>query len=423
MSVRPERPHRTQVDDEGPSPSPDRAILFVSHDAWRTGAPTVLLHFLRWMKTNTDIRFITLLREGVGDLRPEFERLGPVFAWNEMCSNEVPRTKPSMAARLVNRVLPQSSRPPATFSARGPFINYLREANVGLIYSNTITNGEILEALTDPTRAVITHVHELEYWILHRMDPANLEQNRRFTSHFVAVSDAVREFLVNQLGIDRDRIDLVYEFVPVDSLRRTEMPSRVRERLGVPKNAFVVGGAGTTDWRKAPDLFVQLAAVVRRDRPDQVVHFVWVGGEHQGARFAALWHDVTRAGVADRVHFVGIQPNPLDYFDAFDVFALTSREDPFPLVCLEAASAGKPIVCFDLSGGAREFVEHDAGMVVPYLDLNAMAGAIRRLSDDPQLRSRLGRRAAEKVRQRHDVNVVAPLLIDVIRRFLPPVRQ
>jgi glycosyltransferase involved in cell wall biosynthesis len=62
----------------------------------------------------------------------------------------------------------------------------------------------------------------------------------------------------------------------------------------------------------------------------------------------------------------------LKYFAAFDVFALVSREDPFPVVCLEAASLGKPIVCFNSSDGEKEFVENDCGFVVPDLDIEIM---------------------------------------------------
>jgi glycosyltransferase involved in cell wall biosynthesis len=382
-------------------------ILFISHDAWRTGAPTVLLHFLRWFKANADVPFLILLREGLGELRPDFERLAPVFAWNEMGGDRFP-------IRVGRWGMSR---------ARRRFIDDLTSWQIGLIYSNTITNGEVLEALADPGRPVVTHVHELEYWIRNRINAADVERCRRYTSRFVAVSQAVMDNMVSNLRIPAEDIDVIYDFITADSRPVQEQPVSLRERLGIPKEAFVVCGAGTTDWRKGPDLFVQLAALVSRPQRARVAYFVWVGGEHEGPDFAALWHDVRRAGIADRVHFVGRQVNILDYFEACDVFAMVSREDPFPLVCLEAASRRKPIVCFEGSGGAREFVEDDAGMVVPYLDLNAMAKAIHCLLHNPRLRSELGGRGAEKVRSRHDVSVAGPQILNVIRRFLPTVVQ
>src|SRR6187399_2669791 len=53
-------------------------ILFVSHDAGRTGAPLVLLNFQRWLKEHTGVKFATILRRR-GPLEAEFARLGEVF--------------------------------------------------------------------------------------------------------------------------------------------------------------------------------------------------------------------------------------------------------------------------------------------------------------------------------------------------------
>jgi glycosyltransferase involved in cell wall biosynthesis len=104
------------------------------------------------------------------------------------------------------------------------------------------------------------------------------------------------------------------------------------------------------------------------------------------------------AGLDHKVFFIGQRPeNQVGaYFRASDIFSLTSREDPFPLVNLEAMSYGLPIVAFREAGGAQEALLPDAGIVVPYLDTTAMAEAIVSLIRDESLRQRLGRKAAEK---------------------------
>ena len=95
-----------------------------------------------------------------------------------------------------------------------------------------------------------------------------------------------------------------------------------------------------------------------------------------------------------------------------------SREDSYPLVCLEAASLAKPILCFDRAGGEREFVEEDCGFVVPYLQVEMMAERTLELLGSAELRQRMGERAKAKVRERHDVSVSAPRILEVIRRLL-----
>ena len=113
-----------------------------------------------------------------------------------------------------------------------------------------------------------------------------------------------------------------------------------------------------------------------------------------------------------------LKRNPLDYFALFDVSVSLSREDPFPLVVLEAASMGKPTVCFDRAGGAKEFVEEDCGYVVPYLDIQAMSSKVVDLLKSVELRQRLGRNALNKVRARCDVQVGGPQLLAVIENFV-----
>ena len=240
------------------------------------------------------------------------------------------------------------------------------------------------------------------------------------TSHYIAASESVRKNLVENHSIPEDKINLIYEFIPVqlvDSDRKTAVRRKVRRELGIPGEDFIVGACGTIDWRKGSDLFVQLASLMRRYQVDRPVWFVWLGGVLEGIAYNQLRHDIRLLGLENRVKFLGARADALKYYCAFDVFVMTSREDPFPLVCLEAASVGVPIVCFDKAGGARELVDGDSGYVVPYLDLADMADKVSALLNSEELRLRCGRHAAQKTRQLYDVEIVAPKILEVIRRF------
>jgi glycosyltransferase involved in cell wall biosynthesis len=93
------------------------------------------------------------------------------------------------------------------------------------------------------------------------------------------------------------------------------------------------------------------------------VRFLWLGGETTGDRVLEFAHDVQALGLQGVCQRVAANSNVFDYYCAMDVFALTSREDPFPLVMLEAGSLGIPVVCFAGSGGTQEFVQDDAGLI------------------------------------------------------------
>ncbi len=119
------------------------------------------------------------------------------------------------------------------------------------------------------------------------------------------------------------------------------------------------------------------------------------------------------------VHLLPPGGNYLDYVACFDLFTLTSREDPYPLVILEAGLNHNPVLCFDGSGGSPDFVGTDTGCLVPYLDLSAMVSALARLTDNPAERTRLGNLFYERA-MAHDVAALVPKLLAKLNAvFLP----
>jgi glycosyltransferase involved in cell wall biosynthesis len=389
-------------------PSPP-SILFVSHDASRTGAPIALLTFLRWLRANTDYRFEILLGSG-GPLEPAFESVAPTT------TADVP------AGRYLGHL--SANVPPVLLKVwRKERLRSIarRLSKADLVYSNTLQNGSLLRALWRPGQNVLSHVHELEWWLGYRTAARDLGFTKEVTEHYVACSRVTLENLASTEGVPSEQITLCHAFITVDEVELAQARAdrqATRRRLGISPDALVVGGVGTMDWRKGPDLFVQLAAMVTRRLPKEDVHFVWAGGDADGPTRGGLLMDAKRLDLGDRIRFIGPMERPAQLFAAMDVFALTSREDPFPLVMLEAAAAGVPLVCFTGGGGAPEFAHPDAGRVSAYLDVACMADAVSDLLEREDERQRMGRIAAERVRKRHTVDQAGPVLVDVIRSSL-----
>jgi glycosyltransferase involved in cell wall biosynthesis len=100
------------------------------------------------------------------------------------------------------------------------------------------------------------------------------------------------------------------------------------------------------------------------------------------------------------------------------VFALTSREDPFPLVALEAASMEKPIIFFENAGGIPELFTNDkGGMQVSFGNIEEMALAILYLYDNPEIRIKKGKEAA-KLTKDYDIDIIGQKIEKVIDDFI-----
>ncbi len=153
----------------------------------------------------------------------------------------------------------------------------------------------------------------------------------------VAVSSTTRSILIRFWGIPAERIVVVPNGIDTDRLRITEdARSRSRQALGLPENARLVVGAGRLVEGKRFDVLIDAV-----DRLGPQAH-VLIAGE--GPERAALQQRAVSAGVADRVHLVGVVDDILDVLAPADLFASASVVETYGIAIMEAYVAGLPVV-------------------------------------------------------------------------------
>lgn len=348
-------------------------LTILGHGAERTGPPVHLLRVLRWIAANApEVEVdVGLLRDG-------------------------PLLDATAALAPVTVVGPEPTRSVAGLG---------RHADIVLV--NTAGSIAALPALDQPPRVLVTHVHELAEGFSFHLSPALRRSVLERSDALLAVSRAVASMLRTHVG-EAAAIPIHAGFVEPEQVAAAAADPVTRAELGAHHGEVVIAACGTLDWRKAPDLFV--AALARLVASGIPARGVWIGGDPSGAVGTAARRDADALGLGDRVRFVGEQPDPIRWMAAADVFVLTAREDAFPLVGLEAAALGLPTVCFD-AGGLPELVSDDAGTVVAYPDVDAMARALAGLATDPARRTALGTVARERVLARHVPDVAVPALL------------
>jgi glycosyltransferase involved in cell wall biosynthesis len=393
-------------------------VLFIGHDGTRTGAPIVLLDILRWLKKHARLDFALLLERG-GPLTDDYRAICPVWVMQSdvFCPSSFERAV-KWLPKLGTRTWNYFHRKRATVLR-----NKIERFGPSLLYANTVATRRAVELLAPLRLPLILHGHELEMWIQLETGTADFDFLAERTARFIAASEAVSRNFVDNHGIPAERIEIVPEFTDTsrvpDGSRESRRLALCKELNIEPSESMFVGAAGTLDWRKGADLFMQVAAKVI-PRAEKPTHFIWLGGDPKNTMGRNLEFDLGKLNLQGRVHFLGSRPNAIDYIDLFDVFVLTSREDPFPIVMLEAGSLQKPVVCFDQSGGAPDFVESDAGLVAPYLDVDAMAEHVRTLLADAALRTRLGDAGAAKVAAHYDVAHSGKRILEIIACMSQP---
>ncbi len=361
-------------------------ILFISHDAARFGAQMVLIYLMRWLKNHAwvDMRLLLL---GGGDLLPSFQEIAPT-----LLIEDLPTNNQLGAVRY--------------FSGR-----------VDLIYGNSAVSAQIYDWLAELNVPIITHVHELEQSLQRFAGARTLELMLRYTNHYITASQAVLDNLVDSHHVDINRGSVVHAFIePLEkSPPQPDQRHALRKALGLKGKDILVFGCGTRDWRKGADLFVEVARLATGQSTVNV-NFCWVGDGTDG-RIPAMEQLIAQYGLENRVQLFSSHQNPRELFQAGDLFLLPSREDPFPLVCLEAAECGLPIICFQEAGSMPLFVADEIGFVVPFENIRLMAEKVSLLASDPVLRNQLGIAARNKLLATHISDLEVPRILAVCREL------
>jgi glycosyltransferase involved in cell wall biosynthesis len=174
---------------------------------------------------------------------------------------------------------------------------------------------------------------------------------------------------------------------------------------------FVVGTVGRLSAEKGFDVLLRAAARVPG------IEVVLVG---QGPEAEPLQALAVELGIADRVHLTGWVEDSREYLVGYDVFALPSHTEGFPLTTLEAMLGGVAVVASDVGGVSESVVHERTGLLVRPGDVDGLAAALGRLVDDEGLRRRLAEDGRALVRERFTAPTMArrweELYLEVLSR-------
>lgn len=348
-------------------------VILVVHETSRTGAPVLGWNIGRHLAQRYNV-FSVLLRGG--ELTPAFEALS--------CETVGP----------FDGVL---TDPTALELVLAP---WLTQRRFRYAVVNSIESRPVLPCLTRAGVPTLLLVHEYGTYVW----PAkSLRQ----------ALDTATEVVFPAASVARSSLEvhpvLAQRGFHVIAQGMSEVPAEERvEALATPEQPanphlqdlqrrheegqFIVTGAGSVNLRKGVDVFIAVAADVKRLAAGRPIHFLWVGDGYKPADDMGysvyLKEQLERAGVQADVTIMDGIPSLDPVYALTDVFLLASRLDPMPNVSIDAVCRGIPVVCFQEASGMADLLRADpdtAVGVVPYLDTHGAASVIARLASNPAL--------------------------------------
>ena len=367
-------------------------ILFIGHEASRTGAPILLLRIIKHIKSVTSEDIHIILKQG-GVLEKEYQMYcNKISIWHTDWYYEK-----SLIQRLKNRVFNNNR-------SQNNIVAFYNKNKPKVVFNNTVANGIILKKIFNPDIPVISFIHELQSVIdMHFLYSEETNFLFEKSTEFITPSKATMINLSKNNNIKLSAINVCYGSVSNISTnnKSSKEYERLKKQFKISDKTFLIGGCGTLGWRKGSDLFLK---VCNQLQTEGNFKFIWIGVNKKSQSYNEFIYEANKYDLEDKLITISTVEDINKYYELLDLFLMTSREDPFPLVNLEAASFGIPIICFEDSGGSEELIEENTGFIVPYGDTSKMSQKALEIYNSPKLRLKLSKGIAKQARKFNNNN-------------------
>lgn len=364
-------------------------VLFISNDASLTGAPILLLHFLQLIQEKDLWKAYILLHRG-GPLEEKFKAMGETII-----------LKPDAYSKEKN-IFKKASMKAGMFFKQWKLL--FSSPQYDFVFNNTIANGSLIEIFHRKQIPVISYIHELENVLAYFSQKNETQKTFSYSNKFLIPSNIVRENLLHNHHISPEKIISLKYYFPGYEKEFSAEEKRIKtieflEAYKIPENKFLVFGMGTADLRKGFDYFIEICAMV--SDKDASIHFVWLGDYTETNFENEMKNLIQQKKLEQNITVTGNIPFHQTNMLPAELFLMTSREDPYPLVVLEAAFAQVPSIAFNGAGGAAEFIEDDAGWLIDDFSLTTFAEKIIYLKNNPSTLVIAGTNARAKALSLH----------------------
>ena len=218
----------------------------------------------------------------------------------------------------------------------------------------------------------------------------------RHYDHVISVS-ADLYAQVSGLGIAPARHTLIHNGVDEQRFCRRQGPgpARLRSQCGVSPTRRVIGAVGRLSDEKRFEDLIRAVHALRRGGYDAAL---WIAGE--GPARMPLETLIGELGMNQHVRLFGQVEDPLEFYEAIDLFALSSVREGLPNALLEAMSMTLPVVATAIGGVPTVVRDEENGLLYAAGNVDSLTLALQRLLDDASLRERLAASARQTIEQR-----------------------
>ncbi len=235
------------------------------------------------------------------------------------------------------------------------------------------------------------------------------------TNKGIAVSNAVREFMTGARFISEEKIEVIYNGVPVNYCNKlaNTQKTEIAASLNVDESQPAIGIIGRLHPVKGHADFLAAAAKVLDVLPS--AQFLVVG---DGDLMAQLEKQAGLLGIRDNVYFLGHRDDVFEIIAILDVLVISSHSEGCPLSLLEAMAAEKTIVSTAVGGIPEMLLDGESALLVLPADPQRLADAIINVLEDRELGERLSNNAYNECREKYLISKTVARFSEMYRSLV-----
>jgi glycosyltransferase involved in cell wall biosynthesis len=266
-------------------------------------------------------------------------------------------------------------------------LKILKEAKPDIVHTHLFGADVfgVLAAKLVGTKAIVSTEHNLNYQegTLKRFVK---NKTMTFVQKIVAVSEAVKKYVVLSENISEDKVTVIFNGVELEKFLN-------KERKYPKKNEVIIGSLGRLTEQKGFDFLVKSMTLLK----DEKVRCLVAG---EGKNREKLEKQIEKESLTNKIKFLGWQQDTKKFLSLLDIFILPSRWEGFGIAILEAGLSGLPVIASKVDG-IKEIIEDGVdGLLFEKGDFNELAEKISYLVGNPKERERLGSSLQNKVKER-----------------------
>jgi len=218
----------------------------------------------------------------------------------------------------------------------------------------------------------------------------------------ITVSKSVKVNLIENRGIRSSKIKTIPNSIDLDNFCKDssvkENSANIRRSLIFDENTVLIGTIAAFFARKGHQFLIKAASSIINNHPN--TKFIFIG---EGSLILEMKKRSQELGLSKNIEFLGSIENVLPYYSIFDIFVLPSLGEGMPLTILEAMAMGVPVVATAVDGNKELVLNGETGLLVPSIDVTALAKAIEYMIENPEKAKEMGNAGRKRIHNNYSL--------------------